>query len=371
MPAIHNIKPDHIAAVVSPHGFGHAARACAVLESLRAFRPDLQFEIFSQVPEWFFRESLESGFRYHAFPVDVGVVQQSPFEEDLPQTHARLKEFLANEDRLTERLADLLVQTGCRQALCDISPLGIRAAAQARIPSILIENFTWDWIYAGYFELEPGLIDIAGHLEKIFAAVDVHIQAEPICKPDRCDLVTRPVARKPRQQRELIREKLGVPPGSRLVLVTAGGIEQPYPGLSGLAEGADGIHFVIPGNSERFQIAGNTTLLPHHSDFFHPDLVYASDAAVGKLGYSTIAEAFYAGIPFAFVPRERFRETGPLAGFVRNNLGGFEIGYEEFITGKWASRARDLLDLPRHDRRAPYGADEAAGFILSSGLAPL
>ena len=30
---------------------------------------------------------------------------------------------------------------------------------------------------------------------------------------------------------------------------------------------------------------------------FHPDLVNASDAVIGKAGYNTLAEVFYAGTP--------------------------------------------------------------------------
>ena len=37
------------------------------------------------------------------------------------------------------------------------------------------------------------------------------------------------------------------------------------------------------------RVEKNLILLPHHSVFFHPDLVNASDAVVGKLGYSTLA----------------------------------------------------------------------------------
>lgn len=360
-----------IAAIVSPHGFGHAARACAVLESLRCFHSNLHFEIFSEAPQWFFADSLGNGFRYHPFPVDVGIVQMSPFEEDLTSTRNRLAEIYSAENRLADKLAELFAQTGCRLAICDISPLGIQAAARAGIPSVLIENFTWDWIYEGYFELEPGLIDTANHMQSIFASADIHIQAEPVCKPSRSDLVTRPIARKPRQGRAEIHEKLGVPDESRLVLVTAGGIEQAYPGISGLARIDQNVHFVIPGGSSQVEQFENVIFLPHRSRFYHPDLITACDAAVGKLGYSTIAEAYYAGIPFAYVPRPRFRETGPLASFVQNHLGGFEINLDEYSTGEWAARATELLNLPHHQRTAPYGADEAAEFILASGLGRL
>lgn len=339
-----------------------------MIESLRAYKADLQFEIFTQAPEWFFEETLGEGYRYHPFPTDVGLVQRTPFEENLPETRVQLERMYHSENDLVDKLAELFVQTGCSVAICDISPLGILAAEKAGIPSVLVENFTWDWIYAEYFEDEPGLAAVSQLLQSIFEKAAVHIQAEPICRPRRCDFVSRPVARRPRQARETVRRQLGVPPSSWLVLVSTGGIEQTYPGLSGLLESPAGIHFVVPGGSKRLEIHGNTTLLPHHSGFYHPDLVHASDAVVGKLGYSTVAEAYYAGIPFAYAPRKRFRETEPLGTFVRNHLGGFEISYEEFISGRWALRIERLFNNHSDRNWAHWGADEIARYIVNSGL---
>ena len=61
-----------LAYFVSPHGFGHAARACAVMQAVRTAWPDVVFEVFTLVPEWFFAESLGSGFRHHLLRTDVG-----------------------------------------------------------------------------------------------------------------------------------------------------------------------------------------------------------------------------------------------------------------------------------------------------------
>ena len=201
-------------------------------------------------------------------------------------------------------------------------------------------------------------------LNSIFTSADFHIQTEPICAPWRCDLVSRPVSRTHRNSRENTRERLGVPPESQLILITTGGIEQKYPGLEALASLSSDVRFVIPGSANQIEIRGKTILLPHHSNFYHPDLVQASDAVVGKLGYSTVAEVFHAGVPFGYVPRDRFRETGPLANFVHNNLGGIEIPYSDFESGAWVRTIPQLLELPRQNRSVPNGADQIAQFIL-------
>ena len=50
--------PVRIAYFITPHGFGHAARAAAVMVALQAIDPALQFDIFTQVPHRFFQDSL-------------------------------------------------------------------------------------------------------------------------------------------------------------------------------------------------------------------------------------------------------------------------------------------------------------------------
>jgi UDP:flavonoid glycosyltransferase YjiC (YdhE family) len=135
-----------IAYFVSPHGFGHAARAAAVMNALAARDATVHFHIFTRVPRWFFAESLRASFTYHACLTDIGLVQDSALKENLPQTLERLREFFPFNQSLISNLAHLIMRHQCRAVLCDIAPLGIAVARAAGVPSVLIENFTWDWI---------------------------------------------------------------------------------------------------------------------------------------------------------------------------------------------------------------------------------
>ena len=107
-------------------------------------------------------------------------------------------------------------------------------------------------------------------------------------------------------------------------------------------------------------------LLPENSEFFHPDLINACDAVIGKVGYSTIAEVYHAGIPFGYCARAHYRESAPLVNFIENKMHGFVIGQSEFNNGDWIDRIEELLALPRVQRNTSNGADQIAGFI--SGL---
>ena len=97
-----------------------------------------------------FRDSVSGPFVYHDCVTDVGLIQRTSMLEDPDETVKALDRFLPFSEAYTAELADLIVQTGFSLAVCDIAPLGIAVAERAGIESVLVENFTWDWIYRGY-----------------------------------------------------------------------------------------------------------------------------------------------------------------------------------------------------------------------------
>jgi hypothetical protein len=351
-----------IAYFVTPHGFGHAARAAAVMAALRVLDAAIPLEIFTRVPRWFFEDSIRGPFGYHDCLTDIGLAQTTPLEEDLPETARRLDAFLPFEGGRLKNLADELKSLRCGLVVCDIAPLGIAAARLAGIPSILVENFTWDWIYEGYVRDEPALRPHIEYLRAVFAAADFLVQTEPVSVPRPAHLVTRPVSRAPRIQPAQVRAALDIPVAAKAAFVTMGGIPGSYPFLQRLA--SQTAHFVIPGASQHEETRGNVTLLPHHSRFYHPDVLGACDAVVGKAGYSTLAEVWQAGIPFGFIRRPRFAESDVLAGYIRNQMRGFEISAEAFESGAWLEELPRLFAMPRVAKEGGNGAAEIARFIL-------
>lgn len=353
-----------LAFFVSSHGYGHAARAAAVMAEIRARFPAYRIHIFTQTPSWFFRDSLRQPFRYHSLKTDIGLVQDTPLHEDLPATIEQLNHFLPFDQEWIGQLAQQLRQEHCRLILCDISPLGIAVASAAGIPSVLIENFTWDWIYEGYLAEAPGLRPYIDYLRQTFAQASYRIQTEPVCDyQSNANLITNPVARKPRQPVERVRRRLGLNGAAAVVMITMGGIPEQFEFLARLTEFPQ-FQFVIPGGSEQFERRGNLALLPHHSNFYHPDLIHASDAVVGKAGYSTIGETYHAGIPFGYISRPRFRESEKLTRFIETRMQGFEIPSAEFENGLWAGRLHQLIALPRLQRAERNGAEQIADFLL-------
>jgi UDP:flavonoid glycosyltransferase YjiC (YdhE family) len=355
----------HIAYFVSPHGFGHAARACAVMTALHTLDAALEFEIFTRAPRWFFAESLGFAFGYHELLTDIGLVQRSPLEEDLTASLGELEKFIPFSAQRLDALALSLSDLGCRLVLCDISPLGIAAAQAAHLPAILIENFTWDWIYSGYRDAEPEFERFIPEFARLFASATAHIQTEPVCAPSpTATLTTNPVGRTPRLSATAIRQELRIPEGAAAVLITMGGFELEYTFLERFKHLKD-TYFIVPGGAESFQTRGNLILLPHHSAYYHPDLLYAADAVISKAGYSTIAEAYQAGIPFGYVSRALFRESPILSDFIRQQMQGIAIDGATFDSGEWIDAIPQLLSLPRISRPKMNGAEQIALFIYT------
>ena len=98
--------------------------------------------------------------------------------------------------------------------------------------------------------------------------------------------------------------------------------------------------------------------------FFHPDLIHASDAVVGKAGYSTVAEVYYAGLPYGFITRPSFRESPVLERFIRKNMIGLPIQERELYDGSWESYIPKLLSLASQKPNHANGADQIAEFVL-------
>ncbi len=354
-----------IACFVSPHGFGHAARTCAIVSAVAARRPKLQVLIFTRVPRWFFAESLACSFEYVALDTDVGMAQQSALAEDVPATLARLEHLWPPRRALLDALAQQLRTAQCRVVLCDIAPLGILAARAAGLPSVLVENFTWDWIYEAYAGAAARMGYFAAGFASAFAQATQRIQTQPVCVPCATALCVPPVSRTPRASRAATRRALGIAAATPMILLTNGGVET-HLSFRHVLHAQPAWHFVVPtSNIARQQREHNCTLLPWQSKLYHPDIVRAADVVVGKLGYSTVAEVYHAGGALAYFTRPAFRESAVLAAFVRATMPSVELPPASFAGGAWLDYLPALLAAraPRYARA--NGADAAAALLAA------
>ena len=351
---------QEIACFITPHGFGHATRMIAVLESLQSIIPDLHPHVYSTVPKTLFAETL-AHFSYHPLSCDIGLVQKDGLRADLPTTIKGLENFLPFKDALIRALAEQV--QGCKLILCDIAPLGIAVAHEAGITSVLIENFTWDWIYKAYLAEYPQLQPAISYLSDQYRQADIHIRCQPCCGKTRGDFECGPIFRPIRTKRSTIRNRLNCK-DKRLVLISMGGIDLKLPFVQELPASKD-TFFILAGQKKTHHLRNNVLLLGRDSEYYHPDLINAADLVICKSGYSTIAECVQAGVPVATVGRSRFPESAVLEQFSITQLNGQPLEQREFLSGSWLRNPEHLPFRPRLTEPVVNGAESIAEYLFA------
>lgn len=355
-----------IAYFISSHGFGHASRAIAIMETLSSRNPELHFEIFSGSPEWMFRDAGLTNFSFHEGAVDVGLTQKSPMEHDLQKSVENISVYLDSLPKCSELLAKQLINLKVNAVICDISPLGISAGKAAGLPVFLFENFTWDWIYEPYTDECHEFIAINARLREIFALADYRMQSEPLCDPDpNADVLIPPVSRKPHHSAAMFRKFFGIPNDCSMGLISMGGIPEDLKFIvnSSIPEN---LILLLPGTFEKTERINNKILLPHHSGYYHPDMVHTVDFVIGKAGYSTIAEVCAAGAAYGYISRENFRESLVTSAFLRKRPNTLEISKENFEKFTLDKEIKELLSLGKTAPQPVNGSEIAADFILKT-----
>lgn len=351
-----------IAYFITSHGYGHAARAAGVMAAMRQIDPAIRFEIFTTIPQIFFETSVGSNLGYHEVLNDVGLVQDTPTQENVPATLDALGKMYPFDGEMVLQLSETTMLLNCSVAACDISPLGIAVAQKAGIPSILIENFRWNWIYQNYQKFDNRFTTHIHYLRGIFESADYFIQTEPVCVRHNADLTTTPISRLPRTSRTEVRTHLGIQPTDKVIYLSMGGSVWDTSFLKDLEEESK-YTFIISGGNMPPQRQGNVLFLDVNS--YMPDVLAACDAVICKTGYSTLAEVYYAGIPFGYISRPQFPESQILEEYIESEMQGLKIPEADFFSGEFTHHIDEMLSLPRIERDvSTNGAQTAARFIL-------
>jgi hypothetical protein len=245
--------------------------------------------------------------------------------------------------------------------VCDISSLGIEVGKAAKIPTLLVENFTWDWIYS-QMGPDAGLELYIELLSEYYAKADFRIQTDPVCNSIPCDLHCAPMARRWITPPEKIRAEVAA--GERsIVLISMGGVALELPFLGDLQKHKDYL-FLVAGQNKEGLVGDNIRLLGPHSALHHPDLIQAADLLICKSGYSTIAECQQTATPICCVAREGFAESKVVEDYVSEQMNGTVIDENNFLSGNWLRNLGEMA-ARRHNPLPFNGADQAAEFILS------
>lgn len=348
-----------IACFISSHGFGHATRTIAILEALKDLVPDLKARVFTTIPENLFY-MCSCPIIYHPVKHDIGLIQHDAFRANTKETISFLNKLLPFSKDLVETCSGLCRTS--RLMLCDIGTLGIKVAHQNGCPSVLVENFTWDWIYQDLADNEPAFVPVIDLLGRYYREADHHIQTEPVCHRVPGSLTCGPIARESRISAGELARRLKAN-DRKIVLISMGGIPLDL-GFIDLLEAYQDYLFVIAGQREDRRLSDNVFLLGKDSRWYHPDLIHAADLLLCKSGYSTIAECAYTDTPLCCVKRNNFPESPILESFVTAELNGCLLESDDFFNGNWLKNLTSLTTLKRKVLNL-NGARQAALFLKS------
>ena len=358
---------------ISGHGMGHAIRATTMVHAFQRLWPDLDVVIRTSAPERIFTANMDGGYRFMPFDpdnrLDLGLIQIDSLRIDFKASLEVLSNLLDRADDLIRREAALIREIRPQAVVCDMPFLAVAAAGQAGVPVVAAGNFSWDWIYRAYQDLDPEWGLAADKIREYYAAADILIQF-PMA-PDMSDTFRNIVqvgltGRKANQPPHTVRSRLGIPPDRQMVLLTFSDLNLPPDVLQRMAEGNPGTAFVYSSplglDHPGFYFADDTRV-------WYPDLVGAADLVMTKPGYGIVADCLTNNTPMVYTDRGNFPEYPLLVEAVESYLPHGYIDSRDFYAGRPGNRLPELTP-PRTGAGWPYsfhgameGAEALARFI--------
>jgi L-arabinokinase len=333
---------------ISGHGFGHASRQLEIINTLGELRPDLSLVLRTSAPTWWLERVSRVPVTLIPGECDTGVIQIDSLRLDERQTVQRAAEFHRSLSERAQREAALLRKHDARFVVADAPPLGCAAANAADVPSVVITNFTWDWIYEGYAEQLRDAPDLLPAIRKAYELSNVAWRLPMHGGFATFDtIVDVPfVARHARHAKADVRRTLGLPPNRPLVLSSFGGY-----GVSGLdVRRLDclrlyGVVVTCRDESEWLENAPAGIYQVIEANLYgaglrYEELVSACDVVATKPGYGILAECIANGSAVLYTARGNFAEYDVLVNEMPRYLKCGFIDHERLFAGRW----REALD---------------------------
>ncbi len=331
---------------VSGHGFGHSSRAIEVIHAVLRAQPDAHIAIKTSAPHRLFARTLHGRCEMVELQCDAGMVQIDSLRLDASASVRQAVEFHKRLPMLAATEAAYLRDSEAHLTVGDIPPLAVAAASAAGIPSVVIGNFTWDWIYQGY--RDDAAPELARAIRRVYRDATVALRLPMAGGFEGLESVTRDIpfiARRSRRTRDEVRAALGLPPrerGKPLVLMSFGGHDVAGLDTSALTRLKD---YTIATTDllVRDHTVGPDPGLLHISEqqvynngFRYEDLVRAADVVVTKPGYGIISEAIANDAALLYTSRGHFVEYDVLVKEMPRYLRVQFIEQKDLLSGNWS-----------------------------------
>jgi hypothetical protein len=330
-----------IAVYVSNHGFGHAVRIAEVVAQLARLDPALRVHLRTVAPEWLFPRANGRVF-IHRAASDIGMVQ--------PHGLA-----------ITEEAA-WLAEARVTVVLGDIPPLAFAAADRAGVAAFALGNFDWEWVYRSYAKRDrrftPHTERAAACYRKARYALRLPFHADMDVFRSVIDLPL--VARRSECNRAEARERIGLPAGRPVVLLSFGGLGFTAMRVERFAEMPE-ILFLA---TEAFRDPPANLIHLDRPDLDYTLLLRACDAVVTKPGYGIVAASLANAVRVLYTARGEFPEAPILVRALEEHATAQFLAFDDLERGEIRGPLESLLGRPVGETRLPVdGAQHAAGIL--------
>ena len=294
---------------ISSHGYGHATRMAAVIDSLLQLNPDLLPVIVTGAPRWLLDKYIRSGkFLHRPLPLDFGVIQSDSLTLELDTTIQRLQSQRSQAAATIAAEAEFIRVNRIQLVFGDTPPLACAIAKAAKVPCWMAGNFSWDFIYRDYGDaftpFADWIAELYGGCDRLFR-LPFHDDMEAFPAIEDVGLT----GSTPIYSAAAARQHLQLDANRPTVLLTFGGMgidNIPYRNVTDFPDW----QFLTLDASAPTDIDNLRVL---NGEKWRPvDILPACDQAIVKPGYGTFAEVLRLGIPVRCLTRHNFAEAALL-----------------------------------------------------------
>jgi L-arabinokinase len=354
---------------ISGHGLGHASREIEVINVLASRIPGLDIVVRSSVPRWLFDRAIRAPFSLIEGPCDTGVVQIDSLRLDAEETIRRAVAFYGDLPRIVAEEAALLHAHDAVFVVTDAAPAACAAADAAGVRSVVLTNFTWDWIYEGFPEelttapgLLPAIRDAYRHATEAWR-MPLYGGFETFDRPIDVPFIARHAAHGGPE----VRRSLRLPPDSPLALFSFSGY-----GVRGFdpwrLDCLEHWGVVMTGRTRPESLPGGVAFIEeaaiYDAALRYEDLVAAVDVVVTKPGFGLVAECLANDTAMLYTSRGRFAEYDVMVAEMPRFLRCEFVDNASLVAGRWRDGLDRLMQRaapPEHPRTD--GADVVADMI--------
>ncbi len=316
---------------ITSHGFGHSTREIEVISHI----PNcVDVEIVTAAPEWLFERSLHRPFSYFELLHDPGIVQIDSLQQDVSQTRVTWERLLDQYPAMIQNELNRFRKNGTPDLVIgDISPFTIPLAEAVGVPSVIVANFSWDWIFSVFLKYDTAFQSIIDRIAEYYKRTSLLLRT-PLCGdlsvfPNIVDIPL--VARRSSLSQVEARELFDLSEEEDVVLISFGGLGFDRLSKERLAAYPDVTFLTF---DQRLTGPKNVWLLDKR-ETYHPDAVQACDLALVKLGYGIVTECIAHQTPMAFPPRMDFPEQDVMREEIVHHIKTIEINESDFFAGNW------------------------------------